>query len=218
MSVFEPSTESDRYNLSEPPPFRVSRRGFDRQEVAAYVQELSAHLEDERQRAEQAERTIAHLQFEMAAVRSKSPSFEHLGVGAAKVLEHAGHSAELLVEEAENRGRAIVEEAEARAADLVAAAEQRAERIRSSTMEEARQTVDEARDAAEGMRREAQEERAQVRAETQRLRSFHDSLVERLHGLRQELSALLGVPEAEVDTPEPAADGRAAEPAASQGG
>jgi cell division septum initiation protein DivIVA len=211
MSVFEPSTESDRHYPSDAPQFRVAVRGFDRQEVAAYVQELWAHLEDQRQRAEQAERTIAQLQLEMAAVKSQSPSFEHLGVGAAKVLEQAGHSAELLVDEAESRGKAIVEDAQAQAAELLAAAERRAEQVRSNTLKEARQTLDEARAAAERTRRESQEERAQVGAETQRLRSFHDHLLERLHEVRQDLSALLGVPEDQA-AEDQAAEDQAAEP------
>lgn len=206
MNVFEPSTESGRHNPSNPPQFKVAVRGFDRQEVTAYVQTLSAQLEDERQYAEQAERSIAQMQLEMAAAKGQSPSFEQLGVDAAKVLEQAGHSAELLVEEAEGRGKAIVEDAEAQAAELLAAAEQRAEQVRSSTLKETRQTLDEARDAADQMRREAHEERAQVSGETERLRSFHDSTLERLYEVRHELTALLGVPEPEEETAEDVAE------------
>jgi cell division septum initiation protein DivIVA len=204
MSVFEPSTESEHHGPGDVPQFRVAVFGYDRQEVASYVQELSAHLEDERQRAEQAERTIAQMQLEMAAPKSQTATYEHLGVEAAKVLEQAGHSAELLVEEAEGRGRAIVEEARAQAADLVAAAEQRAEQAREDAQRDARRTLNEARDAADRGRREALQEQAEMKAETERLQSLHDSLLKHLGRVRQDLSALLASPEDEL---RPAADG-----------
>jgi cell division septum initiation protein DivIVA len=229
MSVFEPSTEPDHYNPGDLPQFRVAVRGYDRQEVAGYVQELSAHLEDERQRAEQAERTIAQMQLEMTAVKSQQPSFEHLGVEAAKVLEQAGHSAELLVDEADSHGKAIVEEARAHAAELVAAAEQRAEQMRREAHTEAREALDEARETIERLQRDAEEERSEVTSETDRLQSFRDSLLKHLGRVRQDLSSVLGVPEDETDGPgdgnaepadEPAAsarDGNTQEPAATRG-
>ncbi|HZC99611.1 MAG TPA: DivIVA domain-containing protein [Actinomycetes bacterium] len=225
MSVFEPSTESDHRGTGDLPQFRVAVRGYDRQEVAAHIQELSAHLENERQRAEQAERTIAQMQLEMAAVKGQPPSFEHLGVEAAKVLEQAGHSAELLVDEAEGHGKAIVEEARTHAAELVAAAEQRAEQMRKEAHKDAKEALDEARETIDRLQREAQEERAEVTAETERLDSFRDSLLKHLGRVRQDLSALLDVPEDEADAPaedaaEPAAgvkDSSAPKPAATPG-
>jgi cell division initiation protein len=208
MSVFQPSAEPQYYpSPADAPQFRVAMRGFDRQEVAAYLRELSVHLQDQHQRAEQAERTIAQLQLELTAVKGQAPSFEDLGVGAAKVLEQAGHSAELLVDEAENRAKGIVEEARSQAAELVAAAEQHAEQLRSSASEEAQQTLDGAREATERMRRESREERAGIKLETERLRSFHDGLLERLHGLRRELATVLEPPADQPRNPAAPANG-----------
>jgi cell division septum initiation protein DivIVA len=199
MSVFEPSTESDHHSQGDPPQFRVGVRGYDRQEVAAYVQELSAHLEDERQRAEQAERTIVQLQLEMTTAKSKPPSFEHLGVEAAKVLEQAGHSADLLIEEAEGQGKSIIEDARAQAAELVSDAEQRADQLRSEAHKEAKQALEETRETLDRMQREAEEERAEVTTETDRLQSFRDSLLKHLGRVRQDLTSMLGLSEDEAD-------------------
>lgn len=201
MNVFEPSTEPDHHGPGDLPQFRVVVRGYDRQEVAAYVQGLAAQLEVARQRAEQAERTIAQVQLDTPGAKGQ-PSFKHLGVEAAKVLEQAGHSADLLVEEAENHSKAIVEEARAHAAELVAAAEQRAEQLRKEAHREAREGLEEARETIERLQREAEEERAEVTGETERLRSYHDSLVEYLGRVRQDLSAVLGLPEDETEVDE----------------
>jgi cell division septum initiation protein DivIVA len=205
MSVFEPGAEPDHHTSSDPPQFRVAVRGYDRNEVAAYVQELWAHLENERQRAEQAERTIAQLQAEATTSKSQTPSFEHLGVEAAKVLEQAGQSAELLLEEAEGRRKAILDEARTKAADLVAEAERRAERLRTDATENARKALEEAHEAADRIRREAEEESTEAKARTDRMKDLHDSLIEHLTRVRQDLSALLGLSE----EPAPAAPARA---------
>jgi cell division septum initiation protein DivIVA len=194
MSVFEPSSEPDRHSSSDAPEFRMVMRGYDRQEVVAYIQELWAHVENERQRAEQAERTIVQMQAEAGSATNQTPSFEHLGVEAAKVLEQAGQSAELLLEEAEGRAKAIVEEARAQAAELIASAEQRADELRTSATEDARVELDQAREAAERMRAEAREEGADMEARTERLRALHDSLLDHLGRVREDLSALLGIP------------------------
>jgi cell division septum initiation protein DivIVA len=201
MSVFEPSSEPDRHSSSDAPQFRMVMRGYDRQEVITYIQELWAHMENERQRAEQAERTIVQMQAEAGSARNQTPTFEHLGVEAAKVLEQAGQSAELLVEEAEGRSKAIVEEARAQAAELVAAAEQRAGEQRSSAADDARRELEQAREAAERMRAEAREECADMEARTERLRALHDSLLDHLGRVREDLSALLGIPPDQVAPP-----------------
>jgi cell division septum initiation protein DivIVA len=207
MSVFEPGAEPDHHTSSDPPQFRVVVRGYDRNEVAAYVQELWAHLENERQRAEQAERTIAQMQAEATTSKSQTPSFEHLGVEAAKVLEQAGQSAELLLEEAEGRRKGILDEARTKAADLVAEAERRAERLRTDATEDARKALEEAHEAADRIRREAEEESTEAKARTDRLEDLHDSLIEHLTRVRQDLSALLGL--SEEPAPAPPAPARA---------
>jgi cell division septum initiation protein DivIVA len=201
MSVFEPGPERDHSGTSEAPQFRMVMRGYDREEVAAYIQELWEHVENERQRAEQAERTIVQMQTETVSAKGQTVSFEHLGAEAAKVLEQAGHSAELLVEEAEARHKAIIDEARAQAAELVSAAEQRAEEMRSSAAEDTRKALEQAREAAERMRLEAREEGAEMEARTERLRSLHDSLLDHLGRVRHDLSVLLGLPDQQAATP-----------------
>ncbi len=203
MSVFESGAEPDHHSSSDQPQFRVAVRGYDRQEVAAYIQDLWAHIENERQRAEQAERTIAQMQLEITATKSQTPTFEHLGVEAGKVLEQAGQSAELLVEEAESRGKSLVDEARAQAAELIAAAERRAEEMRSSATEDARRALEEAHEAADRIRREAQEEGAEAKVRTDRMQSLHDSLLDHLGRVRQDLSALLGMPDEQAAADRP---------------
>src|SRR6266542_5230882 len=125
MSVLEQDTTSESSAGVDMPSFPVVMRGYDRQQVHAFVLEQASRLAAERRRADSTERAVAQLRHELAASKNQPPpSFEHLGAEAAKVLEQAGNSAKLLVEEARSRGEAIVHEAETEAAELIEKAQQ----------------------------------------------------------------------------------------------
>jgi len=221
MSVFEPDNTDRSRDAAELPNFPVVLRGYDRQQVSAYVEELAANLEGERQRADQAERHMAQMQLEISAARNQAPpTFEHLGAQAARVLEQAGESAERLVEEAQIRAEGFITDAQAQAADLVDVAEQQAEQldreatqrlaeagrqrdrmltaaehdaeqVRAAADSDARRMLAEARTLAERIRREAEAERSAIEAEADQLQDVHDSLLRHLSQVHGELGDVL---------------------------
>ncbi len=169
MSVFQPDAASGPRVASAQPAFKVARRGYDPQEVDAYVVELIARLEEAGARADLAERAKVKFESEIAAIKDQPPTFERLGVDMAEVLEQAGRSAELLVEKAQTRAGAVVKDAEARASELVKAAEAQAAELDAT----ARQRL------------------ADVRAETEQVREFRDGLAHHLGRVRADIDALL---------------------------
>ncbi len=107
-------SESDDY--VGPPSFSVVMRGYDRQQVEFFVEDMAQRLADQRRRADETAGAMAQMRLEIAALKNQPPpSFEHLGAEAARVLEQAGGSARLLVEEAESRADTIVQRAEVEA-------------------------------------------------------------------------------------------------------
>ncbi|HKA49904.1 MAG TPA: DivIVA domain-containing protein [Candidatus Dormibacteraeota bacterium] len=116
MSALVPviASESDEY--VSPPSFSVVMRGYDRHQVEFFVEDMAQRLADQRRRADETAGVMAEMRQEIAALKNQPPpSFEHLGVEAARVLEQAGGSARLLVEEAESRAGTIIEKAQAEA-------------------------------------------------------------------------------------------------------
>src|SRR6266508_2672962 len=197
MSVFEPHTEPDSDGASQLPALDVPLRGRKGQQVTAYIQELAARLDQQRVRAEQAERAAAHLKRELEALRNQPPpSFEHLGSEAARVLEEAGRSAKVLVEEAKDRGK-----------DAVKKAQDAAERVRASADHDAETRLDAARQAPEQMLAKANGERAAVETETKRLRQYRDGLLGHLGRVQTDLAGFLSEVSDPPAVPSPAAAG-----------
>ncbi|HEX3213366.1 MAG TPA: hypothetical protein VH016_12425 [Actinomycetota bacterium] len=158
------------------PDFMVVLRGFDRRQVEIWAAEVASQIEQERLRADEAEKRAYRVQIE----NKGAPSFSHLGTHVASILEEAGRSSENMLADAADRAQETVEAAEGEAAEIIKAAEHRAGEIeaeatgivkaaehRAGEIEvEARQTLEEAR--AEGARVEedalqaAEEMRAQA--------------------------------------------------------
>lgn len=137
------------------PEFPTALRGYDRQQVDAFVQDLTVRLTAERRRAEQSERVALQLRAEITTLRDNQgpPSFEHLGAEAGRVLAQAGNSAKLLIEEAQTRGREVVDAAESRAEALIERAERRAAELEAEASDTVAQAVTERdRIVADGMR------------------------------------------------------------------
>jgi DivIVA domain-containing protein len=180
MSVYQRDAEAGQHNAEGPPTFRVVRRGYDRDEVDAYMPQLLARLGEAVDSYAKAERARADLQREVTSLREGSPSFEQLGGEAAALLQEAGRSAEQLVENARRRAETIIEKAQ-----------QQAEQVRADVEGEAQKALEQAREVADHIRREVEQERAALFSETEQVREFRDGLLDDLGRVHSEISALL---------------------------
>jgi DivIVA domain-containing protein len=188
MSVYQPAAESGQDNPDGPPAFRMVWRGYDREEVDAYLPQLIARLgemvdrlaEAEQARAElqrevtrlttrlreavdryaEAERAKAEMQREVTRLREES--LQQLGGEAAALLQEAGRSAEQLVENARRHAETIIEKAQ-----------------------------QQAREVADQIHREVEQERAALHSETEQVDEFRDGLADDLGRVQGEISALL---------------------------
>jgi DivIVA domain-containing protein len=180
MSVYERDTEAGQGNAEGPPTFRMVRRGYDRDEVDAYIPQLVARLEEAVGLYAKSEQARAELQREVTNLREGSPSFEQLGGEAAALLQEAGRSAEQLVENARRRADTIIEKAQ-----------QQAEQIRGDVEGEAQKALEQAREVADHIRAEVEQERAALFTETEQVREFRDGLLDDLGRVHGEISGLL---------------------------
>jgi DivIVA domain-containing protein len=180
MSVYEQDTEAGQDNPEGPPSFRVVRRGYDRDEVDAYIPQLVARLEEAVGLYTKSEQARTELQREVTSLREGSPSFEQLGGEAAALLQEAGRSAEQLVENARRRADTIIEKAQ-----------QQAEQIRTDVEGEAQKALEQAREVADHIRAEVEQERASLFSETEEVREFRDGLLDDLGRVHGEISGLL---------------------------
>jgi hypothetical protein len=174
VSAFEPELPTE--SKVDMPDFMVVLRGFDRRQVEMWAAEVASQIEQERQRADEAEKRAYRVQIE----NKGAPSFSHLGTHVASILEEAGRSSENMLADAADRAQETIDAAEEEAAEIIKAAEHRAGEIEEEAAgivraaeqqageieAEARRTLEEAR--AEGARVEedalqaAEEMRAQA--------------------------------------------------------
>ena len=180
MSVYQPEAGASRDGVEGPPAFRVVRRGYDRDEVDAYIPQLLARLEEAVGLSAKAEQAQAALQRELTNLKEGSPSFEQIGGEAAALLQEAGRSAEQLVENARRRADEIIEKAQ-----------QQAEQKRADVSAEAQKALEQAREVADHIRRDVEQERAALYSETEQVREFRDGLLDDLGRVHGEISGLL---------------------------
>ena len=180
MSVYQRDTESEQRNTNGPPAFRVVRRGYDREQVDAYMPQLLARLEEAVDRYAKAERARTDLQREVANLKEGSPAFEQIGAEAASVIAEAGRSAGQLVDKARARAETIVEDAR-----------KQAEQVRADVESEAQKALTQAREVADHIRQEVEQERAALYAETEQVREFRDSLLDNLARVHGNITTLL---------------------------
>ena len=200
MSVYQPAAESGQDNLDGPPAFRMVWRGYDREEVDAYLPKLTARLEEADDRHAEAEQARTELQREVTKLtarlreavdryaeaeqakaemqrevtRLREESFQQLGGEAAALLQEAGRSAEQLVENARRHAETIIEKAQ-----------QQAEQTRADVTNEAQKALEQAREVADQIHREVEQERTALHSETEQVHEFRDGLVDdlgRVHG------------------------------------
>src|SRR6266511_3325389 len=172
MSVYQPAAESGQDNLDGPPAFRMVWRGYDREEVDAYLPKLTARLEEADDRHAEAEQARAELQREVTRLREEA--FQQLGGEAAALLQEAGRSAEQLVENARRRVETIIEKVQ-----------QQAEQTRADVTNEAQKALEQAREVADQIHGEVEQERAALHSETEQVHEFRDGLADdlgRVHG------------------------------------
>jgi hypothetical protein len=214
VSAFEPQPFAE--SKVEMPEFVVVRRGVDRRQVEEWGKQLTSLIEQERRRADQAERALYRTQLEAKG----TPSFTHLGSHAAGIIEEAGQSAEKLLLDAAERAQEAIDGAEAEAAEIIQAAEgrageiqgaarqdaeqlraegarvagevrQTAEAFRAQTEQEARSLLEEARAATEALWQQAERERLAVQGETRRLEALRQRTLEQLGRMYGHLESVL---------------------------
>lgn len=192
MSALDAGSVEGPVDRAGQPTFPVVMRGYDRRQVQAFIESLSARLVSESQRAHQLERAIAQLRLEMAALKYQPPpSYDHLGAGAARLFEQAGSSARLLVEDARGQSKSIVHEAEAAAAELIRTAEQRAAELEQSAAGERERVLADAEEEREALRQKVLDDHAATIAETERLWQYRDWLVQYLGQAYSYLATLM---------------------------
>lgn len=168
MSVSEVSAFESK-PLAEPTPdmpeFQVVRRGLDRQQVEEWGSKLASMVEQERRRADEAEKALYRLQVEAKG----TPSFSHLGAHVADIIEEAGHSAEKMLLDAAERAQEAIDAADAEATRITTEAEGQAGEIERAARQDAEQLRGEGAQAAEEIRRAAEAFRDQTEQEARKL-------------------------------------------------
>jgi hypothetical protein len=214
VSAFEPQLPTEP--KVDMPDFMVVLRGFDRRQVEIWAAEVANQLEQERLRADEAEKRAYRVQIETKG----APSFSHLGTHVASILEEAGKSSENMLADAAERAQETVEAAEEEAAEIIKAAEHRAgeiegearrtledaqaeggrveeealqaaEEMRAQAEQDARAVLEEARDATDMIWQEAERERLVVEAETIRLETLRHRSLEQLGRVYGHLESVL---------------------------
>jgi hypothetical protein len=214
VSAFEPHTPSEP--KVDMPDFMIVLRGFDRRQVEMWAAEVANQIEQERLRADEAEKRAYRAQIE----NKGAPSFSHLGTHVASILEEAGRSSENMLADAADRAQETIEAAEAEAAEIIKAAEHRvgeiegdarrileearsegarveedalqaAEEMRAQAEQDARTVLEEARDATDMIWQEAERERLGVEAETIRLETLRHRSLEQLGRVYGHLESVL---------------------------
>jgi cell division septum initiation protein DivIVA len=214
VSAFEPQLPTEP--KVDMPDFMVVLRGFDRRQVEMWAAEVAQQIEQERQRADEAEKRAYRVQIETKG----APSFSHLGTHVASILEEAGRSSENMLADAAERAQETVEAAEEEAAEIIKAAEHRAgeiegearrtledsqaegarveeealqaaEEMRAQAEQDARTVLEEARDATDMIWQEAERERLGVEAETIRLETLRHRSLEQLGRVYGHLESVL---------------------------
>ena len=213
MSAFEPQTTEPKVDM---PDFMIVLRGFDRRQVEMWAAEVAAQIEQERLRADEAEKRAYRVQIE----NKGAPTFSHLGTHVASILEEAGKSSENMLADAAERAQEAIDAAEEEAAEIIKAAEHRAgeiegeaqrtleqaraegtqveedalqaaEEMRAQAEQDARAVLEEARDATDMIWQEAERERIGVEAETIRLETLRHRSLEQLGRVYGHLESVL---------------------------
>jgi DivIVA domain-containing protein len=149
--------------------FSSSFRGFDQNEVRAYLRKVGEELRVLRERERElrkslddARRTAAH-----PAPPDEATLMAVLGEEAGRVLQTAKEAASDIRAKAEENAGRLLREAEEKAARLLKESEERAARLRGEAETVMGERAEEAEKAAGGIRRAAEAEAGSIRAQAQ---------------------------------------------------
>src|SRR5829696_3048754 len=159
------------------PDFMVVLRGFDRRQVEMWAAEVANQIEQERLRADEAEKRAYRVEID----NKGAASFSHLGTHVASILEEAGKSSENMLADAADRAQETIEAAEEEAAQIIKAAEHRAGEIEADAREivkgaelrageieaDARGTLEEARSEGARVEEDALQAAEEMRAQAE---------------------------------------------------
>ena len=167
--------------------FQLMRRGFDPQEVGAYLEQLSAHVADLQQRLTQAESTASGMEKELQEAKSAEEAVRLTMMAATQAKEEILAGAHQ--EAADLRSRAASE-----TDDLRRSAKQETEAVLNDARTEALTTLESSKKDAEEMVKAAREESESIVADTALLRQAIDSARSTLSSLANgALAELAGV-------------------------
>jgi chromosome segregation ATPase len=191
----EPMTE----HAAERPRFAIVMRGYDRDQVDAYLAEYErwasdaqSHIEAGEARLTAGARRVQSLEAKVADLEERSgdtlpPSVRSLGERAEQILRDAWEAAQELRSNIMSEADAEKEKARQASEDVVAAAEKQAAEVAEharNQRDEAAQEVEEARRRVERLIKEAEEE-AEAKA-----RAIWDEAQVQLKEARKELTRL----------------------------
>lgn len=156
--------------------FQLMRRGFDPQEVGAYLEQLSTHVADVQKRLTAAETTSADMEKELTEARSAEEAVRLTMLAATSAKEEILTAAQ---KEAESLRKTTIAETDA---------------LKSSSREEADRVLGEARREAlrllEASRRDAEEMVNEARAENEGLIAEVATMRSQVEAARQALTAI----------------------------
>jgi DivIVA domain-containing protein len=176
MSLFDLDVDTDTGMMSRHDPKQIRarqfarvRRGFDPEQVRAFLDEVATQMEQA-----VSELRFAQEEAEAAARRGSPDPYTQLGSRvaelvrgaeehAARVREEAQEQAQRQVSEADDHAERTKQEVEAHAKQVRSEAQAAAERVRSEAAAEADRTTQEASTEADRVRREAQDEAGRLR-------------------------------------------------------
>ncbi len=203
--------------------FAVVRRGFDTDEVRAYLQSISRNLEELEEREQELRNQLAEAEEHAAhPVVDEATLTSSLGQHSAQIIRHAHEEATRIVTEAQESATALLRDSQSQAEELqmrtetstadrvveverlVASAEQEAreesERIVAAAVAQAEDLVARAKDEGRTLLEQVQEARRRVLADLASKRRSIGMQIEQLRAARDEMAASVHGVRDKVDT------------------
>lgn len=167
--------------------FQLMRRGFDPQEVGAYLEQLSAHVADLQQRATQAETRASGMEKDLADAKSAEEAVRLTMMAATQAKEE-------ILAAAQEEAATLEKSSSKEAAEIRRAAKEEADRVLNEARREALATLESSRNDAEEMLAAARVENDELVAESANLRNAIESakaaMAALANGALHELTAL----------------------------
>jgi DivIVA domain-containing protein len=173
--------------------FQLVRRGFDPQEVGAYLEQLSAHVADVQQRLGQAESQISGMEKDLRDAKSAEEAVRLTMMAATQAKEE-------ILAAAQQEAADLRAQVTAQTEGLHRSAREESEKVLNEARTEALSTLESSRKDAEEMVMAAREESASIVSETAMLRQAMDAARSTLSSLANGALAELAGVEATFDS------------------